>query len=574
LKLHTKTTLLISAVLIVVFAVIAYIYDSYTTTITDNSEHQRAELFASRVADTVEEHIKLQRKKGREHAADEESFEPDWAEIQDVINGTIMKDNSQGNSHVSEVRIFRSMDRGEWEEAVRLPEDAGPPFFRPPPSNEPTKLDSHGNDRPNGFLRLDQGPTTLIRSMARVYSPSENGSPKMIATATILLAIDENASLAARIRRLIWPLMLLAIVAITLVTYFLFRHIIYTPIDKLLVAMSKAEAGDLAGEVEPSAADEIGLLTSRFNRMLGRIRAVTDELNRHQRGLEGRVTQATAEIAERKAQLEDANLELFEMQRQLTQLERLAAAGQLAAQFAHEVGTPLNLISGHVQLLRARANDERVIKRLDIIGGQIERITNIVRSMLDSTRKPKPHLELIDINSLLARILDATQPTLSARGVELQITMAKGPLCVHADADQLQQVFINLINNSLDAMPEGGVLHTSAARLDEWVVIEISDSGEGIRGDQLDLIFDPLFTTKHGRGTGLGLTIVKQIISEHGGAVEAESEPGHGTLFKIKLPVAEAAEASDLHIKGHAVLTHAAHNADLSPDGEPVELNR
>jgi signal transduction histidine kinase len=225
------------------------------------------------------------------------------------------------------------------------------------------------------------------------------------------------------------------------------------------------------------------------------------------------------------------------MQRQLTQLERMAAAGQLAAQFAHEVGTPLNLISGHVQLLRARTADDRVIKRLDVIAGQIERITNIVRSMLDSTRRPEPHLEIVDIGSLLVRIFDATQPTLAARGVELQTEMADGLPPIQADPDQLQQVFINLINNSLDAMPLGGTLLVSTYLAEDQVVIELSDTGEGIAKDEIDLIFDPLFTTKHGRGTGLGLTIVKQIISEHGGTVEVESEPGRRTVFRIRLPV-------------------------------------
>jgi signal transduction histidine kinase len=331
--------------------------------------------------------------------------------------------------------------------------------------------------------------------------------------------------------------MALAIIAITLTTYLLFRRIIYHPIDKLLVGMSRAEAGDLAAEVEPATSDEIGLLTSRFNRMLGRIRAITDQLNLHQRRLQERVTEATAEIAERKEQLEDANLQLFEMQRQLTQLERLAGAGQLAAQFAHEVGTPLNLISGHVQLLRARTTDERVIKRLDVIAGQIERITSIVRSMLDSTRRPKPQLERLDINALLARILDATQPTLAARGVELSANMSEGLPLIEADPDQLQQVFINLINNSLDAMPSGGILTISTLEWGEELEIKLADSGEGIKRDDIDLIFDPLFTTKRGLGTGLGLTIVKQIIADHGGTVHVESESGRGATFRIRLPI-------------------------------------
>jgi signal transduction histidine kinase len=373
--------------------------------------------------------------------------------------------------------------------------------------------------------------------MARVFSPVDSGRPREIANVTVLLAFDETTTVAARLRRLVWPLMALAIIAITLITYMLFRRIIYRPIDRLLVGISRAEEGDLAAEVEPATSDEIGLLTSRFNRMLGRIRAMTDQLSVHQRRLEERVSEATAEIAERKEQVEDANLQLFEMQRQLTQLERLAGAGQLAAQFAHEVGTPLNLISGHVQLLRVRTTDERVIKRLDVIAGQIERITNIVRSMLDSTRKPKPQFEQVDINGLLARILDATQPTLAARGVELTLNMAEGLSMIEADPDQLQQVFINMINNSLDAMPSGGVLTISTIQHGQAVEINLSDSGEGIRRDDIDLIFDPLFTTKGGLGTGLGLTIVKQIIADHGGTVEVESEAGSGTTFRITLPI-------------------------------------
>jgi signal transduction histidine kinase len=387
-----------------------------------------------------------------------------------------------------------------------------------------------------------QGSNRLITARAGINVLDASG-PTHFGTVNVLLTFDENHSSAAELRRLMWPLMLLALISITLMTYFLFRHMVYKPIDSLLLAMSKAEEGDLAAEVEPTAPAEIGLLTSRFNRMLSRIRQMTEQLNLEQRRLEDRVHEATAEIADRKGQLEEANLRLFEMQRQLTQLERLAAAGQLAAQFAHEVGTPLNLISGHVQLLRARARDERMIMRLDIIAGQIERITNIVRSMLDSTRRPLPQLEAVDINSLLAQILDATQPTLVARNVELQTEMSEGLPPIEADADQLQQVFINLINNSLDAMPLGGKLRVSTALDSDCVAIVLADSGEGIAKDEIDLIFDPLFSTKQGRGTGLGLTIVKQIISEHNGIVEVESEPGQQTAFRIKLPLRSAMTA-------------------------------
>jgi len=532
LKLHTKTTIFISAVLIVVFSIIAYFYDEFTTNLSNGREEAWAQVAAHRVADTVEYHIKrVERKKEKEASQDEEF---DWPEIQENISSTVMKRSSQPSELMnspppSEVRVFQLVDSKEWKEKVRLPEDAGPPFLKPP--------FHEGLPVPP----VQQGQIRIVTAMARVFSPVDNGRPREIAAVTVLMAFDEKASVAARLRRLVWPLMALAIVAITLTTYLLFRRIIYHPIDKLLLGMARAEGGDLAAEVEPATSDEIGLLTSRFNRMLGRIRAITDQLNLHQRRLQEKVTDATAEIAERKEQLEDANLQLFEMQRELTQLERLAGAGQLAAQFAHEVGTPLNLISGHVQLLRARTTDERVIKRLDVIAGQIERITSIVRSMLDSTRRPKPQLERLDINALLARILDATQPTLAARGVELSASMSDGLPLIDADPDQLQQVFINLINNSLDAMPSGGILTISTVQRDGEVEIKLADSGEGIKRDDIDLIFDPLFTTKRGLGTGLGLTIVKQIIADHGGTVDVESESGRGATFRIRLPVSSVA---------------------------------
>jgi two-component system NtrC family sensor kinase len=537
LKLHTRTTILTSAVLIAVFVIMAYFSDLAITRLSDQQERQDAQLLATRVADTVELHIKRlkrreERRKGKQRTVEESESTtiPDWDEVREAIEDTIIKDKPQ----LAEVRVFARSNANEWVEKVTLPVEADPL-----PARQIQDVVQH-NGKANVFV-YQAGANRFITARTAINVP-ESGGPTQIGAVSVLLNFDEKESSAAALRHLIWPLMLLAIIAITLMTYFLFRHIVYKPIDSLLLAMSKAEAGNLAVEVPPQAPDEIGLLTSRFNRMLGRIRQMTEQLNLEQRVLEVRVKEATAEIAERKEQLEDANLELFEMQRQLTQLERLAAAGQLAAQFAHEVGTPLNLISGHVQLLRARATDERAIKRLDVIAGQIERITNIVRSMLASTRRPQPHFELVDLNTLLTRIFDATQPTLVARNVKLITEMSEGLPMAAADSDQLQQVFINLINNSLDAMPDGGQLQARTMRDGHSVLIELADSGEGIKDEQLDLIFEPMFTTKQGLGTGLGLTVVKQIITEHNGSVEVESEPGHRTTFRIRLPI-DAASA-------------------------------
>jgi signal transduction histidine kinase len=528
--------------LIAVFSVTAYFSDLAIGKVNTQWERQQAQLLATGVADIVEHHFKRlkirnERRSRRAQAnqTSEATLVPDWNEVQEQIEDTIAKENSL----LAEVRVFQRSDSGSWNEKIRLPVDAEP-------LSHQEQVAITRPVEPSRAVTVLQDRNTRMVQARTAINVLESSGLTQIGVVRVLLTFDENKSSVAELRRLMWPLMLLAIITITVMTYFLFRHIVYKPIDNLLAAMSKAEAGDLAVEVVPAVSDEIGLLTSRFNRMLGRIRHMTEQLNMDQRRLEERVSDATAEIAERKQQLEEANLTLFELQRQLTQLERLAAAGQLAAQFAHEVGTPLNLISGHVQLLRARATDERVIKRLDIVASQIDRITQIVRSMLDSTRQRRPHIQPTDINSLLQQILDATQPTLMARNVAVQVNFHAGLPAIPADPDQLQQVFINLISNSLDAMPHGGTLRVATAVEKEWLEIELADSGEGIPTEQLDVIFDPFFSTKGGRGTGLGLTIVKQIVSEHNGEIIVGSEPGKMTRFQIRLPLARTQSEEEL----------------------------
>jgi signal transduction histidine kinase len=263
--------------------------------------------------------------------------------------------------------------------------------------------------------------------------------------------------------------------------------------------------------------------------------------------LQERVSDATAELQERNEDLEDANLELWHTTRRLTELERLAAAGQTAAQFAHEVGTPLNIISGHVQLLHTslQANPQSAGQRLATITEQIERIERIVRQMLDRTRLEAAELTPLDLNELIRRISDATAPLLEERSVRLGSILSPQIPLIAGDSDRLQQVFINLINNALDAMPDGGELNvTTELRTsdetndNEKVIVTISDSGCGMTEEVRTHIFDPMYTTKKpGRGTGLGLVVVRQVMSEHGGSIEVDSESENGSRFRLYFPV-------------------------------------
>jgi signal transduction histidine kinase len=357
----------------------------------------------------------------------------------------------------------------------------------------------------------------------------------------IVERFDSIWSVAFRyVKNVVW-LSLIAIVMIMLGTYLLFRQLVYRPIDRLLLAMSRAKAGDLATQVPVSATDELGLLTQGFNSMISQVREMTEEKEAQQSVLQDRVRDATIELEKRNQQLQETNLELWHTTKRMNELGRLAAAGQTAAHFAHEVGTPLNLISGHVQLLRSDLDRDPhdAEARIKTISAQIERIERIVRGMLDKTRF-EAELSPLDLNNLLRRLCDAMSPAFARRDIQLVDNLADNLPLIAGSADRLQQLFLNLINNSLDAMPEGGQLQictsveTGNTRRSQQVIIDFADTGLGMTPEIMSHIFDPLYTTKErGQGTGLGLVIVSQIVSEHGGTIGVESQPGSGTRFRL-----------------------------------------
>ena len=267
---------------------------------------------------------------------------------------------------------------------------------------------------------------------------------------------------------------------------------------------------------------------------------LTTRLETEQEILRDRVREATIELEERNQQLQETNLELWRTNRRMNELGRLAAAGQTAAHFAHEVGTPLNLISGHVQLLKSDLDrDPRDAEsRIRTISAQIERIERIVRRMLDKTRF-ETELAPLDLNSVLRKLCDAMSPAFDKRNIHLVETFADNLPLMAGSSDRLQQLFLNLINNSLDAMPEGGEIQIQTSfegnhGKPQRIVIDFIDTGMGMTPEVMSHIFDPLYTTKdRGHGTGLGLVIVSQIVSEHGGKIEVKSELGKGTRFRL-----------------------------------------
>jgi two-component system NtrC family sensor kinase len=343
------------------------------------------------------------------------------------------------------------------------------------------------------------------------------------------VSLREADRLAGRERRQAVLIMGASTVAIVLLMSVFLRQTLHRPLQNLVTTMARAEAGDLAAEARVRTDDELGRLAASFNRMLRRIRNFNAELQEQ-------VAQATAE-------LRALNGKLFEARREMSRLERLAAVGEVAAMLAHEVGTPLTSISGHLQLLAEEVQEPRVKDRLNVIEMHIGRAIATIQGFLDSARFPAPNRHPIQMNTLIQEVLALASPGIG-RQRRIQVVTELSPELpeVLADSNQLRQVLLNLVTNALDAMPEGGqvFLRTRSAIAAEGMVsiqVEIADTGLGISPEDLRKIFDPFFTTKGmGQGTGLGLAICQRIVKAHKGLIEVQSEKGQGTTFLMTLP--------------------------------------
>lgn len=247
---------------------------------------------------------------------------------------------------------------------------------------------------------------------------------------------------------------------------------------------------------------------------------------------------ATWKLQER---VDDSTRELKHFEERFRHAERLVIIGTLASEIAHEVGTPLNIISGRLELLADRAKqDDRIQNDVRIIHQQLDRITKIIRDLLEMSRKKESHVKKVDLQHLIKGLGEFLKIPLERSKVEVKIDIPDDASYVLADEDQLQQVFINLLINAIHAIGESGTItvrgriHALNGR--QFVEIVIQDTGSGIAPEIVDKIFDPFFSTKKDTGTGLGLSIAKDIVKRHGGDIWAESLSGKGSSFFVRLP--------------------------------------
>ncbi|HLY25282.1 MAG TPA: response regulator [Aggregatilineales bacterium] len=247
------------------------------------------------------------------------------------------------------------------------------------------------------------------------------------------------------------------------------------------------------------------------------------ELRGYAQGLEGMVEARTAALQSAQAQLARA--------------EKLAALGTLAAGVAHEVNNPLQPLLTNLQMALEDMDEDRPVDRelLEFAERDVQRIQRIVMRLLDFARPSQSSKSLVDIGDIIGDVLSLAGKQLEHAHVRVRTALEAHPP-VLGNADQLKQVFLNLVVNAMEAMPDGGSLDISSVDQGGYLVVIVKDTGTGITAEQLPQVFDPFFTTKSD-GTGLGLSVTYGIIEAHSGQIEAESEPGHFTQFKVKLPI-------------------------------------
>jgi PAS domain S-box-containing protein len=243
--------------------------------------------------------------------------------------------------------------------------------------------------------------------------------------------------------------------------------------------------------------------------------------------------------------LEDVTARVH-LEEQLQHSDKMASIGLLAAGVAHEVNTPLTGISSYTQMLRGQtpAEDPRAAL-LEKIEKQTFRAAKIINHLLNFSRSGSAEFEPLDVNKLLGDVLSLLEHQLDRSRIKLIRELQEELPPVRGNENRLQQVFFNLILNARDAMPSGGWLTLSTEADGDTVIVQVKDTGHGIRKEDIKRIYDPFFTTKGiGRGTGLGLSVSYGIVQEHGGAIFVDSVPGKGSVFQVALPAAVYLEAA------------------------------
>jgi two-component system NtrC family sensor kinase len=391
--------------------------------------------------------------------------------------------------------------------------------------------------------RLPEHSFTRSQNGADTYQLQEPVDLQGPWKATLLLTWNltgvESVRVLRESERWAFTLGTVQLVVLVLLVGFLVDRVVLRRLDVLGRAMRDVERGDLERRILAVQSDEVGRLSQGFNRMLDRLSAADREIRAFNQRLAQEIDAATQDLYKKNVALAQLNRLLIDLRRENASRVRLATLGQLAAQLAHEIGTPLSSVSGHLQLaLRERNLLPGVRDRLEVAVREIGRIGKIVRDYLDSTRSLEPERKPSSLRQILTEAVELSAGSDRSEGPPIEVVIDVDPAEFVTDPGLLRQIVINLLTNALDAIEKGGRVVLAARVTEEEVIITVNDTGSGIGSEDLRRIFEPFYTTKgRGKGTGLGLAICRELVAALGGGIGVESTPGEGSTFTVRLPL-------------------------------------
>ena len=376
---------------------------------------------------------------------------------------------------------------------------------------------------------LQQGKSWIHRAFVvndwyiSAYEPIKNISGNVIGILYVGMLEKPYIDLRNKVMATFAGMAILSVILLLVILFFITSSIIQ-PLQQMVTATKKIADGELDHKVNIIFQDELGQLAHSFNLMTENLRKANEKLIQWGKTLEKRVSERTEELKE--------------MQDSLVRSEKLASLGKMAAGVAHEINNPLTsiLINTHL-ILEKLDNDAGVKENLNLIADETTRCSEIVKGLLEFSHQDPPEKEDADINDILNLSVDIIKNHVTFQNIKLNKKLSRDLPQIPIDSNKIKQVFLNLMLNAAEAMPEGGSLSiTSRLSADKkYIEIEFTDTGLGIPEENINKLFDPFFTTKTG-GTGLGLAVSYGIIEQHKGKIEVKSRQGQGSTFIIKLP--------------------------------------